>query len=428
MRKYAKILNGWNMEIKRDIYLQQLIAKKNNGLIKIITGIRRCGKSYLLFKLFKKHLINEGIKESHIIQLALDDYANKKYRDSDELYNFVKKQIQDNSTYYILLDEVQYVADFEDVLNGFMHIQNADVYVTGSNSKFLSTDIITEFRGRGDEIRVYPLSFNEFKECTNDDDNIALKEYLYYGGLPLVKTTVSIDDKVKYLSTVFKKVYMSDLIERYGIKNESEFEDLVRILASSIGSLTNPNKLSNTFKSVKRTDVSANTLKKYIGYLEDAFVIDGAIRYDIKGKKYISTPHKYYFTDLGLRNSILDFRQQEETHLMENLIYNELRIRGYNVDVGVVEINGKDEYGKSYRKQLEIDFIASKGYEKYYIQSAYAIPDEKKMNQEKASLIKVDDSFEKIIISKDLLMPYKSDDGIHFIGLMDFLKAKSTIY
>lgn len=412
------------MEIKRDIYLQKLISKKNNGLIKIITGIRRCGKSYLLSRLFKKHLLDEGIAQDHIIELALDDFANKKFRKPEELYNYIKSSIHDNDIHYVLLDEVQYAEEFEDVLNGFLHLENADVYVTGSNSKFLSTDIITEFRGRGDEINVFPLSFSEFKENYEISEDEALKEFMYYGGLPFVRTIVDKGEKADYLSTVYKKVYLSDLIDRYGIKNEPELEELIHILASSIGSLTNPNKISNTFKSVKKIDIPAVTLKSYIRALEEAFMINGTIRYDIKGKKYISTPFKYFFTDLGLRNAILDFRQQEEAHLMENLIYNELRIRGYQVDVGIVTENGKDKKGKSYRKQLEIDFIASKGYEKYYIQSAFSIPNESKMNQEKASLTKVNDSFEKIIIVKDSIIPYKNDDGIRIIGLVDFLNNK----
>lgn len=415
------------MQIKRDIYLQQLINRKNNGLIKIITGIRRCGKSYLLFKLFKKYLINSGIRENHIIELELDDFANREYRKPENLYNYVLSQIKDNEIHYVLLDEVQYVNEFEDVLNGFLHVDNLDVYVTGSNSKFLSSDIITEFRGRGDEVHIHPLSFAEFKDGYEKSEEDALKEYMYYGGLPLIRTKIDIDDKVKYLSSIFKKVYISDLIERYNFKNKAELEELIRILASSIGSLTNPNKLSRTFKSVKNIDITPNTLKKYIQSLNDIFMINSAIRYDVKGKKYISTPHKYYFTDLGLRNSILSFRQQEETHMMENLIYNELCIRGFGVDVGAVEINGKDSVGKSYRKQLEIDFIATKGYEKYYIQSAFAISSMEKMNQEKASLVNVDDSFEKIIIVRNSIMPYKNDDGIRIIGLIDFLNNKSGI-
>lgn len=415
------------MEIKRDVYLKKLIDRKNNSLIKIITGIRRCGKSYLLFNIFKQYLIDEGVKEKHIIELALDDFNNRKYREPEELYNYVKSQIIDDEIHYVLLDEVQYVNGFEDVLNGFLHIKNADVYVTGSNSKFLSSDIITEFRGRGDEIRVFPLSYSEFKESFDGSYDEALQEYMYWGGLPLVRTKINANDKANYLSTIFQKVYMSDLIERYNIKHESEFEELVRILASSIGSLTNPNKLSNTFKSVKNVDISAKTIKNYIQALKEAFMIEEAIRYDIKGKKYISTPHKYYFTDLGLRNSILNYRQQEVTHLMENLIYNELCIRGYHVDVGVVEVNGKDQKGKSYRKQLEVDFVATKGYEKHYIQSAYALPDEDKMNQEKASLVRTNDSFEKIIIVRDSIKTYKNDDGIRIIGLIDFLIGKSSL-
>ena len=408
------------MVIKRDFYLSKLIQHKKNGMVKIITGIRRCGKSYLLFKLFRDHLLESEIKEDHIISIALDDFGNRKLQNPDELYNYVKSQIVDNEDYYILLDEIQLVPEFESVINGFMHIANADIYVTGSNSKFLSSDIITEFRGRGDEIRVYPLNFSEFYSVYGGDFDKAWIMYCNYGGMPLCLSMETVADKAKYLTSLFDTTYLADIINRNNLRGNIEINELTDVLASSIGSLTNPLKLSNTFASTKNVKLSANTISSYLNYLQDAFLIERAVRYDIKGKKYINTPAKYYFVDLGLRNARLSFRQQEYTHIMENVIYNELRLRGYSVDVGVVE-NVEKENGVSVRKTLEVDFVVNLGNRRYYIQSAYSIPSEEKMAQEQASLLSINDAFRKIIIVNQPIMSGYNEQGILMLSLQDFL-------
>lgn len=408
------------MVIKRDFYLSRLIQHKKNGLVKIITGIRRCGKSYLLFKLFRDHLLESGIKEDHIISVALDDFGNRKLQNPDELYNYVKSQIIDGEDYFILLDEIQLVPEFESVINGFMHIDNADIYVTGSNSKFLSSDIITEFRGRGDEIRVYPLNFSEFYSVYGGDFDNAWIMYCNYGGMPLCLSMETLADKAKYLTGLFDTTYLADIINRNNLRGNEEINELTDVLASSIGSLTNPLKIANTFASSKNVKLSANTISNYLNYLQDAFLVEKAVRYDIKGKKYINTPAKYYFVDMGLRNARLSFRQQEYTHIMENVIYNELRLRGYSVDVGVVENVGKEE-GFSVRKSFEVDFVVNLGNRRYYIQSAYNIPTEEKMAQEQASLLSINDAFRKIIIVNQPIMSGYNEQGILMLSLQDFL-------
>lgn len=415
------------MQIKRDQYLNQLIAGRKNGLIKIITGIRRCGKSYLLFTLFHEYLNSQGVDEGHIIEIALDDRMNIALRNPDAILKHIKERIVDNELYYILLDEVQLIPEFEDVLNSLLHIRNADVYVTGSNSRFLSSDIVTEFRGRGDEIRLYPLSFSEFCDGYHGDRNKAWKEYYTYGGLPLILSLETEKKKTDYLENLYKSVYLADIQERNNVRNKVELDELVRIIASSIGSPVNPTKLSNTFKSVKNVDIHHQTISNYLSYLEDAFLVEKSIRYDIKGKRYINTLSKYYFSDLGMRNSLLGFRQQEENHIMENIIYNELRIRGCHVDVGMVEQRTLDKNGKYVRKQLEVDFIVNQGNKRYYIQSAFAMPDEEKLRQETASLLRIDDSFKKIIIVRDDIMPKRDDNGIMTIGIMDFLQNPESL-
>lgn len=408
------------MEIKRDHYLNKLIGHKKNGLVKIVTGIRRCGKSYLLFKLFRDHLISSGVKEDHIISVALDDYGNKHLLDPDELYRHVKNSITDGGDYYILLDEIQLVKDFESVVNGFLHIPNADVYVTGSNSKFLSSDVVTEFRGRGDEIRVYPLNFSEFYSAYGGDFDSAWLMFCNYGGMPLCLSMRTQEDKGKYLTNLFETTYLADIINRNNLRGNAEINELTDILASSIGSLTNPLKLSAAFGSTKHIKLSAGTISAYLGYLQDAFLIEKALRFDIKGKKYINTPAKYYFVDMGLRNARLSFRQQEYTHIMENVIYNELRARGYSVDVGVVETVGK-ENGVSLRKSLEVDFVVNSGDRRYYIQSAYNIPSEEKLKREQASLLSINDAFRKLIIVDRPILSGYNEQGIIMLSLKDFL-------
>lgn len=410
-----------------EIYLNKLIRKKHNGLIKVVTGVRRCGKSYLLFNLFHNHLLDSGVDESHIIEVALDDRSNKELRDPDNMLRYVKERIVDRGQYYIILDEVQLLDEFEDVLNSFLHIRNADIYVTGSNSKFLSSDVITEFRGRGDEIRVYPLSFREFVSVYDGSQDEAWDDYFNYGGLPLVLSMDTVEDKVEYLNTLFQKVYLSDIIERNKVRNKEELDELVDVLASAIGSLTNPTKLAKTIKSVKNKSISDKTLKTYIDYLEDAFLISKAKRYDIKGKRYIGSPAKYYFEDIGLRNARLNFRQLEATHIMENIIYNELRVRGYKIDVGIVEYYGTDNDGKRKKKQLEVDFIASKGSEKYYIQSAFAMANPEKIAQEQRSLKNIPDSFKKIIIVADNIKVRRDEVGITIMGLRYFLMHEDSL-
>jgi len=411
------------MEIKRDYYLNKLISKQNNGLIKVVTGIRRCGKSYLLDPMFKNYLLSNGIKKDHIIKMDLDSRENKKYLDPDVLDSYIKEKIVDDEKYYIILDEVQKVADFESVLNGLLRMKNVDVYVTGSNSKFLSSDIITEFRGRGDEIKVYPLSFKEFYSVYNTDKVTAWKDYITYGGLPLVLLQNQKEEKVNYLNVQTNNVYLNDVIERNNITNDKELYELVQMISSSVGSLTNPTKLYNTFVSKGSGNVITDkTIYSYLGYLEDAFIIQKSSRYDIKGKKYIDTPYKYYFTDLGIRNSILGFRQIEENHIMENVIYNELKIRGYNVDVGVVEVRENDD-----KKKLEIDFIVNKGYDRYYIQSALNIDSDDKKMQELRPLLNVNDFFKKIIVVNGDIPKYKNEDGILIIGIYEFLLNENSL-
>lgn len=409
------------LEINRDYYLNKLIAKKHNGLIKVITGMRRCGKSYLLFSLFKKHLQGSGVPADHIIEIAFDSFENKRFRDPEVLYPYVKEQLMDDGMYYILLDEVQLLGEFESVLNGFMRIPNVDVYVTGSNAKFLSKDIITEFRGRGDELRMSPLSFAEFMSVYDGNKYDGWKEYVLYGGLPPVVLLSTAEQKIEFLKRLFEETYINDIVNRHKIRNKDEFEELINILSSGIGSLTNPKKLADTFKTKKNKKISVNTIKSYLDYLCDAFIVSRATRYDIKGKKYIDTPQKYYFSDVGLRNARINFRQLEENHTMENIIFNELIARDFNVDVGLVYVRDSDGSGKATRKQLEVDFVCNKGSKRYYVQSAFEIPDEAKMRQESTSLLRIDDSFKKIIVVKDALAPWYTEDGILVISVYDFL-------
>lgn len=415
------------MEISRDKYLKKLIDKQGNGLIKIVTGVRRCGKSYLLFKIFYDYLLADGIKNDHIIALALDDFKNRAYQNPEKLYDFVASRIVDDEKYFVLLDEIQLASEFESVLNGFLHIQNADVYVTGSNSKFLSSDIITEFRGRGDEIRVYPLNFSEFYSAAGGDKYERWNEYCMYGGMPLVLSMKTSEQKSDYLKKLFNQVYLSDIENRHNIRGNQEINELTNVLASSVGSLTNPLRIANTFESEKKIKITQETVTKYLSYLEDSFLVEKALRYDVKGRKYINTPAKYYFTDVGLRNARLNFRQQEESHIMENIIYNELRIRGFSVDVGVVEANIVDGNGKKTRRQFEIDFVANSGSRRYYIQSALELGSPEKIAQEKNSFLRTKDSFKKIIVHKDNALPWHDDNGILMLGLMDFLLKPESI-
>ena len=411
------------MEVKRDNLLDKLKFHRNNGMIKIITGMRRCGKSYLLFNLFSDALLAEGVKKDHIIKINLEDRRRKTLRDPDELLNYIDAQITDKDMYYILLDEVQLVNEFEDVLNSYLHIPNVDVFVTGSNAKFLSKDVITEFRGRGDEIRIHPFSFNEFLSTKNANSNRDefILEYMTYGGLPQVVLMETEKEKRAYLHNLFAHTYLKDIKERYNIKLDNDLEDLVNLLASSIGGLTNPHKIANTFKSVKKSSITQDTVKRYLDYLEDAFLLEKSLRYDIKGKRYIDTPSKFYFEDLGLRNARINFRQIEETHLMENLIYNELRRRELSVDVGEVEIKEMNQEGKVERKRLEVDFVCNQGYKRYYIQSAFTISDDEKRETELRSLNRIGDSFRKIVIVGGSSPHYQNNDGIIFMSLYDFL-------
>ena len=415
------------MEIKRDMYLKKMIRKKKNGLIKVVTGVRRCGKSYLLFHLFHKHLLEEGVPEDHIIEIALDDRRNRALRDPDAMLRYIEARMQDADTYYIILDEVQYMDEFEDVLNSLLHISNADVYVTGSNSRFLSSDVITEFRGRGDEIHVYPLCFREYASVYPGTVEEAWDDYVVYGGLPLTLSMEAPEDKAEYLATLFQKVYLSDIVERHKVRNKSELDELVDILASSTGSYTSLSKLTRTFKSVKNKTLSDKTIKNYMDYLMDSFLISKAVRFDIKGKKYIGSPAKYYFEDVGLRNARLGFRQVEENHLMENIIYNELRARGYHVDVGVVEHYSTSQSGKREKRRLEIDFVATKGSEKYYIQSAFAIPAADNVEQEQRGLRSISDSFRKIVVVGRNQKVRRNESGIATIGLQNFLLDEDSL-
>lgn len=415
------------MEIKRNRYLNTLISKKHNGLIKVITGMRRCGKSYLLFTLFKEHLLSDGIDEDHIIEIAFDAFENKKYRNPDVLYPYLKEQIKDDAMYYVLLDEVQLLGEFESILNSLIRMKNVDVYVTGSNARFLSKDVITEFRGRGDEVHMYPLSFAEFMSVYSGTKQDGWNEYMLYGGIPLVLEFTTPDQKIAFLKSLFEETYISDIVGRHHIRNKAELEELLNILSSAIGSLTNPQKLSATFQTVKKKKISNSTIKRYIDYLCDSFLIDSAIRYDVKGKKYIDTPVKYYFTDMGLRNARLNFRQIEETHSMENIIFNELKMRGFNVDVGVIMQYETNEKGTSIRKQLEIDFVCNQGSKRYYIQSAYAIPDQAKMEQKQRSLMLTGDFFKRMIITKDTPAPYYNESGVLIMSVYDFLLNENSL-
>lgn len=423
------------MEINRDFYLDKLIKRKNNGLIKVITGIRRCGKSYLLNTIFYHFLLESGVDKNHIIRFAFDSADDlyligeslikiskeKRGADPEKFMAYIRSRITDENMYYLLLDEVQMLDCFESVLNGYLRKENMDVYVTGSNAKFLSKDIITEFAGRGDEIHMYPLSFSEFMSVYKGDKYEGLSEYMLYGGIPLVVLRESADDKAAILENLFSEIYITDIYRRNRVKNQGELEDLLNILSSAIGSLTNPEKLKNTFQTVKKSKITSNTIKKYLDYFEDSFLIESAQRYDIKGKAYIETPKKYYFSDLGLRNARINFRQLEQTHAMENIIYNELRMRGYRVDVGVVPIAERDKSGKVIRKQLEVDFVCNSGSSRYYIQSAYSLPDEEKKMQEIRPFQKIGDSFRKIIVTKDIVPAHYDENGILTLNIYDFL-------
>ncbi|MBQ2800231.1 MAG: ATP-binding protein [Lachnospiraceae bacterium] len=415
------------MDMKRDKYLNDLINRMHNGMIKVVTGIRRCGKSYLLFNIFKNYLLEQCVPASHIIMIELDQRKNKKYRDPDVILDYIESLIVDDEQYYIMLDEIQMLQDFEEVLNSLLHIKNADIYVTGSNSKFLSKDVITEFRGRGDKIHIFPLTFKEFMEAYDGDMYHGWAEYVVYGGLPLTVTMKTEEQKISYLTNLFKETYLKDIIERHHIEKTQELEDLINILASAIGSLTNPPKIEATFKSTIQSTISLNTIRQYIEHLEDAFIINKANRYNVKGRKYIGTPLKYYFGDVGLRNARLGFRQVEESHLMENIIYNELRSRGYSVDVGVVEKRSTTEDGKEVKNQLEIDFVANLGSKRYYIQSAFSMPTEEKRMQEKASLININDSFKKIIVVKDVVNITRDETGITTMSIYDFLLKENSL-
>lgn len=427
------------MEIKRDFYLNKLISRKNNGLIKVITGIRRCGKSYLLNNIFYNYLIESGVDAEHIIRFAFDSADDlyligeslikmekeKRRADPEKFISYIRSKMTDAGMYYLLLDEVQQLDCFEAVLNGYLRKDNMDVYVTGSNARFLSKDIITQFAGRGDEIHMYPLSFAEFMSVYSGDKYEGLNEYMLYGGIPQVVLSLNAADKAAMLQNLFGEIYISDIYKRNNIKNQGELEDLLNILSSSIGSLTNPEKLKNTFRTVKKSKITSNTVKKYLDYLEDSFLIESSYRYDIKGKSYIETPKKYYFSDLGLRNTRINFRQFEQTHAMENVIYNELRMRGFSVDVGVVTTS-ESSGGKTERKQLEVDFVCNLGSARYYIQSAYSIPDENKLNQERRPLYKIDDSFKKIIVTKDTVPKTYDERGIQIMNIYDFLLSSPS--
>ncbi len=415
------------MEIQRMQYIDLLLNRMHNKMIKVITGMRRSGKSYLLFNLFKKTLIAQGVAQSHIISIELDRYENRAFRDPDVVLEYIHSCIKEEGMYYLLMDEVQMLSDFEEVLNSLMHNDSLDIYVTGSNSKFLSKDVMTQFRGRGDEIHVFPLTFKEFMQVYEGDVYHGWSEYVVYGGLPLVATMRTDEQKIHYLTNLFTETYLKDIIERYHIDKIQEMDDLLNVLASSVGSLTNPPKIEATFKSTIHSNISMNTIRQYLAYLEDAFLIHKAYRYNVKGRKYIGTPLKYYFEDVGLRNARLGFKQVEETHLMENIIYNELRSRGYSVDVGVVEKRERDERGKEIKKQLEIDFIANLGSNRYYIQSAFSMPTEQKRIQEKASLVNVKDSFKKIILVKDVMKVSHDEDGIVTMSVYDFLLNENSL-
>ena len=415
------------MEIKRDTYLNRVIESRHNGMIKIITGIRRSGKSYLLFKLFSDWLKENGISESHIIKVDLENRRNRVLRNPDKLLEFIDSQMTDNKMYYILIDEIQLVNEFEDVLNSYLKIENADIYVTGSNARFLSKDVITTFRGRGEEIKVYPLSFCEFMSVNDKSVELGFEEYMTYGGLPQIAAYDSAERKINYLRTLFEKTYLTDIKERYQVKNDEELEILLDIISSHIGSLTNPTKLTNTFVSEKKVTLSDKTIKLYLDYICDSFLVEKAQRYDVKGKKYINTTYKYYFVDLGLRNARLNFRQLEKTHMMENIIYNELRIRGFNVDIGVVPVTIRDKEGKQQRISYEIDFVCNKGNQRYYIQAAYRLDSEEKVKQEENALRNIDDSFKKIIIVGNPILIERNNSGFTTMSIYDFLLNSNSL-
>lgn len=425
---FMSIKTDKTMRIERNTYLNQLIESQNNGLIKIITGIRRCGKSYLLFNIYYDYLISKGIDNEHIIKIALDDILNEEYKDPRRLLLYIKESIKDSNNYYVFIDEVQMMDNFSGALNSLLRIENVDVYVTGSNSKFLSSDIATEFRGRGDVIHIYPLSFKEFFSVHDGDINKAWKEYSTFGGLPLIKNIESEQKKINYLTNLYNTVYIKDLIERNNIKKVFELEKLIKVISSSIGAPCNPNKLSNTFKTVENVKLNPETIGFYLSYLQDSYLIEKSNRYDIKGKKYIGSLSKYYFTDIGLRNAILEFRQQEESHIMENVIYNELRIKGFLVDVGMVEHRTNNKENQTIRNHYEVDFVANLGSKRYYIQSALTLPDKEKILQETNSLRHIHDGFKKIIITKDDIHPWHNEEGILFIGLFDFLTKDDCFF
>lgn len=407
--------------------MDELVSLQNNGMIKIITGMRRCGKSYLLFEIFASYLENKGVASDHIIKVDLEDYKNRAMRNPDNLYSLVENRIKDDGMYYILLDEVQMLDNFEDVLNGFLKMRNVDVYVTGSNAKFLSKDIITEFRGRGFEVKMYPLSFSEYMSAYSGTIQAGFNEYMLYGGLPQILSYTTEEQKVRFLKTLFDESYIKDIKERYDIRKDDDLEELINIMASGIGALTNPNKLANTFRSEKKSAISYDTVKDYIDYLCDSFLVEKSTRYDIKGKRYVNSPYKYYFMDLGLRNARINFRQSERSHLMENMIYNELKVRGFNVDVGVVPVVTKDENGKQQRSSLEVDFVCNLGSKRYYIQSAYRMESDEKIRQERASLLKVDDSFKKIIVIGEESPVTRDESGITTLGIYDFLLKDNSL-
>lgn len=416
------------MVVERNLYLNKLIERKSNGLIKVITGIRRSGKSFLLFNLFKKHLLDSNVKEDHIIELNFDDFDNEEYRNPKIASPYLKGKIKDDGIYYFLLDEIQLLDRFESVLNGLLQRGNVDIYVTGSNAKFLSSDVITEFRGRGDQVHVFPLSFKEFYEAKEMDRTTALEEYLTYGGIPLILSRQSHEAKATFLQSLFLETYIKDIVDRNNLHQSDELKELVQFISSSIGSLTNPNKLSNTFKSLKNIKLSAPTISKYLDLLEDSFLISKAVRYNIKGKKYINTPSKYYFSDLGIRNAALNFRQIEKTHLMENLIYNELLVRGYSVDVGEVTLNQKDDSNThSSRKNLEVDFVCNLIDKRIYIQSAFSMESQEKYIQESRSLVNINDSFKKIIVTNDNCIKHYSEEGIQIMNIFDFLLDQNSL-
>lgn len=413
--------------IERKKYLNELISLQNNGMIKVITGMRRCGKSYLLFEIFGSYLEASGTAPDHIIKVDLEDYKNRSMRNPDNLYAFVQSRIIDDAMYYILLDEVQMLNNFEDVLNGFLKMRNVDVYVTGSNAKFLSKDIITEFRGRGFEVKMYPLNFKEYMSAYPGTVQAGFNEYILYGGLPQILSCETEEQKIRFLKSLFDETYIKDIKDRYDIRKDDDLEELINIIASGIGALTNPNKLANTFRSEKKSTISCDTVKNYIDYLCDSFLIEKSTRYDIKGKRYINSPYKYYFMDLGLRNARINFRQSEKSHLMENLIYNELRVRGFNVDVGVVPVVRLNEKGKQQRSSLEVDFICNLGSKRYYIQSAYRMESDEKMKQERASLLTVNDSFKKIIVIGEESPVTRDEFGIATLSIYDFLLKDNSL-